>query len=125
MSQRTPSHCPAIFTQFADHRLLHRGIGVVELQGVGPAGKVRIAAVGEQQVAALAFDPGVVLRSASQIEFGTLDEEIGMIFDPGMAEPHVIGDEVEHELEAAFAEPFAQACQRRRRRRDPYGPCSR
>ena len=35
-----------------------------------------------------------------------------MIFDPGMIEPHVIGHEVEHELQAALAEPFAKSGQR-------------
>ena len=52
MSQRTPSHWPAILTQLADHRFLRGGVGVVELQRVGPAGKVRIAAVGQEQIAA-------------------------------------------------------------------------
>ena len=113
MSQRTPSHCPAIFDQFADHRLLQGGVGVVELQRVGPAGEIRIAAVGQDQIAPLAFDPGVVLRSAGQVVFGALNEIVGMIFDPGMIEPHVIGHEVEHELQAALAEPLAQAGQGR------------
>ena len=57
MSQRTPSHCAGDPHQLADHRFLRGRVGVVELQGVGPAGKIRIAAVGEEQIARFAFDP--------------------------------------------------------------------
>ena len=57
MSQRTPSHCPAIFTQLADHRFLRGRVAVVELKRVRPAGEIGIAAVGEQQVAAPALRP--------------------------------------------------------------------
>ena len=71
--------------EFADHRFLRGGIGIVELERVGPAGKVGVAAVGEEHVASLAFDPDVVLRGAGQIEFGAADEVLGMVFDPGMA----------------------------------------
>ena len=88
------------------------GVGVVELQRVGPAGEIGIAAVGQQQIAALAFDPGVILRRAGQVEFGAGDEILGMFFHPGMTEPHVIGDEIEHESQAALAEPLAQSGQR-------------
>ena len=52
--------------QFADHRFLHGGVGVVELQRVGPAGEIRITAVGQDQIAPLAFDPGVVLRALAR-----------------------------------------------------------
>ena len=38
--------------QLADHRLLRGRVAVVELERVRPAGEVRVAAVGEQQVAA-------------------------------------------------------------------------
>ena len=111
--------------QLADHRFLRGGVGVVELQCVGPAGEIRITAVGQEQIATLAFDPGVVLRSAGQVEFGALDEIVGMIFDPGMIEPHVIGHEVEHELQAALAEPLAQAGQRGVTPEILDAPCSR
>ena len=61
----------------------------------------------EEQVAALALDPDVVLRSAGQVEFGAFDEVVGMVFDPGMIEPHVIRHKIEHEPKSALAEPFA------------------
>ena len=68
MSQRTPSHCPAILSSSPIIASCSRRVAVVELQRVGPAGEVRIAAVGEQQVARFASDPGVVLRRAGQVE---------------------------------------------------------
>ena len=53
MSQRTPSHCPAILTSSPIIASCVAGIAVVELQRVRPAGEIGIAAVGQQQVAAL------------------------------------------------------------------------
>ena len=49
MSQRTPSHCPAIFSSSPIIACCSGRVAVVELQRVGPAGEVRVAAVGEQQ----------------------------------------------------------------------------
>ena len=101
------------FQQLADHRFLRGRIAVVELQGVGPAGKVRIATVSQQQVARLAFDPGVVVRLAGQIEFGARDIILRMILHPRMIEAGVVGNEVQHQPHAAPAEPVAQPSQRR------------
>ena len=41
--------------EFADHRLLRGGVGVVELHGIGPAGEIRIAAEGKHLVAPCAL----------------------------------------------------------------------
>ena len=112
MSQRTPSHCPAIFTQLADHGFLRGRVAVVELQRVRPAGEVRIAPVGQQQIALLALDPGVVLRRTRQVQFRAGDVILGMILHPGMIQARVIGDEVEQQPQAALAEPLAQPGQR-------------
>ena len=49
MSQRTPSHWPAIFISSPIIASCVAGLAVVELQCVGPAGKVRIATVSQQQ----------------------------------------------------------------------------
>ena len=57
---------PGDLHQLADHRLLRGRVAVVELQRVRPAGEVRIAPVGQEQVAALALDPGVVLRARAR-----------------------------------------------------------
>src|SRR5262249_15488808 len=59
-------------------------------------------------VAGFAFDPRVILRCAGEVEFGPADEMFGMLLDPGMAEAHMIWDEIEHELEAALLESLAQ-----------------
>ena len=48
---------PGDLHQLADHRLLRGRIAVVELQRVRPAGEVRVAAVGQQQVAAAPLRP--------------------------------------------------------------------
>src|SRR4029453_839200 len=55
--------------QLADYRLLCRGVGVVELHSVRPSREVRVAAVGQEQVALLSLDPGVVLRRPGQVQF--------------------------------------------------------
>src|SRR5262249_43947567 len=92
----------------ADHRLLSRGIRIVKLKRVGPAVEVRIPAMSEKQITTLTLDPYVILRSAGQVKLAALDEVFGMIFDPGMAKPHVIGIVVEHEFEDALLEALAQ-----------------
>ena len=35
-----------------------------------------------------------------------------MLFGPGMVQSHVVGDEIEHQLQSAFLQPLAQAGQR-------------
>ena len=97
MSQRTPSHWPAIFSSSPIIASCVAGLAVIELQRVGPAGKVRIASVGQQQIAPLALDPGVVLRRAGQVEFRAGDVILGMVLDPGMIQSRVIGNEVQHQ----------------------------
>jgi hypothetical protein len=68
--------------QFSDHRVLHGGVAVVKLPRIGPAGKIRIAPVGKQQVAALAPDPGIILRHTGQVEFRPGDVILGTVFHP-------------------------------------------
>ena len=82
------------------------------MKRVGPAGEVGIAAVGKKHVAALAFDPRVILWSAGQVEFGALDEILGMRFNPGMTKTHVIWNEIKHEFEAALPESHSEPGQR-------------
>src|SRR5436190_1372657 len=68
--------------ELLDHRVLKRRVAVVELQGVGPTSKVRIAAVGQQQVAALALDPDIIRRRSGLVPFGPGDVVLGMTLDP-------------------------------------------
>ena len=48
-----------------------------------------------------------------------------MILDPGMIEPHVVGDEVEHQLAGRASGAARAAGPAPRRRRGPDAPCSR
>ena len=52
------------------------------------------------------------MRRSGQVQLRAGDEILGMFFDPGMIEPHVIRDEIEHQSQAALAEPLAQPGQR-------------
>jgi hypothetical protein len=90
--------------QGVGHRLLDRGSRVVELQGVGPAVEVRVAAVGEDA----ATEAGEVLRPAREVLLGPLDEELGVLVDPGVVERDVVGHEVEHQPQPAPRQPRAQ-----------------
>jgi hypothetical protein len=49
----------------------------------------------------LALDADVILRRADQVCLDAVNKMFRMLFDPGMSQPHVIGDEVEHEFHAA------------------------
>ena len=53
------------------------------------------------------------------------DVILGMILDPGMIQPRVVGDEVEHQPQAALAEPLAQPGQGRVAAEVVDAPCSR
>ena len=88
------------------------GVGVIELKRIRPAREVRVAAVGKDPFATLTLDPSVILRSVGKVLFRPLNEIVGMFFDPGMAEPYMIGHEVQHQLETTLAEPLAQSRQR-------------
>ena len=73
----------------------------------------------------LALDPGVVLRRPGQVQFGPGDEILGVVLDPGMIQAGVVGDEVEHQPQAALAEPLAQAGQGGIAAQVADAPCSR
>ena len=79
----------------------------------GQPAKYGIAAVGQDQRAALRLHATVVLRRARQVALAAVDEVVGVLVDPRMIRRHVVGDEVEHQLQAALAQPLAQAGQRR------------
>ena len=54
-----------------------------------------------------------------------MDEILGMLLDPGMIEAHVVGDEVEHQPQAALPQPLAQPGQGRVAAEVCDAPCSR
>ena len=91
----------------------------------GQPGKIRIAAVGQQQVALLALDPGVVLRRPGQVEFRAGDVILGVVLDPGVIQSRVIGNEVQQQAQAALAEPLAQPGQSGIAAQVAHAPCSR
>ena len=65
----------------------------------------------EHALTAGAAEGRVVLRLALQVGVGAGDEVIGMALDPGVIGRHVVGHEVEHQTQAAGAQPLAKAGQ--------------
>ena len=116
---------PGNLFQNADHGLLRRRIAVVELQRIGPAGKVGIAPVRQEQIALRALDPGIVFGGLGQVEFGPRDVVFGVLVHPGVIEAGMIGDEIEHQLEAPLLEPRSAAAPEPRPRSAPGARCTR
>ena len=56
----------------------------------------------------LSSDRGVVPGRPGQIQFGSTDVIIGVIFHPGVIQARVIGNEVEHQAQAALAQTVAE-----------------
>ena len=99
------------FHQFPDHRFLRSRVAVVELKGVRPAREIWIASVGENHIAAPALDSRIVLGKLGQVLLAAGYVIVGMILHPGMIQSGMIGNEVEHQAQAALAEFLAQAGQ--------------
>src|SRR4029078_4062257 len=78
-----------------DRRLSKAGMSKVKLQRIAPAGGIRIAPVSEDFVA----DANIVLRFGAKFLLGALHQILGMVVDPGMIERHMVGYEVEHQLD--------------------------
>ena len=104
---------PGDSLQLADHRLLQLRVAVVELQRVGPAIEVRVAAVSEHHSPVFCLHPAVVPRHARQIIFVAMDKVIRVLIDPRMIRRHVVGNKVEHQLQSALFQPLSQSCERR------------
>src|SRR5262249_41844736 len=66
----------------------------------------------QKNVAVFSLHPGVILRCASEVEFGPADEVLGMVLHPRVAEAHVVGHEIEHEPQAALPQPLTQPGER-------------
>ena len=115
---------PGDSLQLADHRLLQVRVAVVELQRVGPAGEVRIAAVGEHQRPVFRLTRSSSAAQRARSVLAAMDEVLRMLFDPGMIEAHVIRHKIEHQLQAALAQPRRAAGPAPRRRPDRDARCS-
>src|SRR5262249_23933826 len=61
-----------------------------------------------KKVASLALDPRKIPRRSSQISLVTGDEMLRVFFHPGVIEPHMVGDKIEHQSQAALTQSFAQ-----------------
>ena len=106
-----PVALPGNPQQLVEHRVLGGRVAVVELERIRPAGEVRVAPVGEQPIAAAPLDPGIVVRGTGQVEFRADDIILRVVLDPGVIGRRVVGDEVEHQLQAAVAEAVAKPCE--------------
>ena len=84
----------------------------LSLQRIGPAGKIGITAIGqEQRSPTCTFDPQVVLRRKGQdrVRCPAQTKYRMIFFNCRMPEAHVeCGDEIEHELEVSFLQEDAQ-----------------
>ncbi len=87
-------------------------MAIVELERVGPAGEVRIAAVGQDLAAGLRRQSIPVVRFTGQVVRRAADVELGVRLRPRMIETAVIRHEVEQQFLAAFPQSFAQPRQR-------------
>jgi hypothetical protein len=99
--------------QFSDQCLLRRSVAVVKLQRIRPARKVGIAPIGQHEIALLPLHPDVVLRSLGQVVFASGNVIFGVLFDPRVIGAGVIGNKVQHQLQAAFPQAVAKTCQGR------------
>ena len=67
----------------------------------------------QQDIAARASGPGIVLRRLSQIQFSAGDVILGVLLHPGVIQASVVGDKIEHQTQATLPQPLAQAGQGR------------
>ena len=100
MSQRMPSHCPAISADGLDHRLPQPRLKGVELKHIGPGREVGIPAAGKHLSSRLDERRRIVARIVSV----PLNEVFRMIVDPWMVWRHVVRDKIEDEAQPALTE---------------------
>jgi len=79
---------------------------------VGSNTSGRVATEREHPFSVTERDACVVVRCLRQIGFSSSDVVVGVFFDPGMIRRGVIRREVEHQPQAAIAQPLADARQR-------------
>ncbi len=113
MSQRTPSHCVAIRLSSPSIASCRAGVAVVQLERVGPAVEVRVAAVGEDAASRPRRRPRVVLRLVGEELLVARHEPVRVLGHPRVVRRHVVRDEVEDEPQAPLAQAPAEAGERR------------
>ncbi len=82
MSQRTPSHWLRDPLELAEHRLLERGVAVVQLERVRPAIEVRVAPVRQDARALSRLHAAVVLRRCGELLLRARHEEVRVLGNP-------------------------------------------
>ena len=117
MSQRTPSHCPAIGSSTASIAVPEPAVPVVHLERVGPAREVRVPSVGQHARAGACLDADVVVRLAREVLLAARDVELGMLAGPRVVERGVVGHEVQHQPEPAAARAACGGARARAARR--------
>ncbi len=98
--------------ELAEHRLLERGVAVVQLQRVGPAIEVRVAPVRQHTRALARLHPTVVLGRCGELLLRAGHEEVRVVGDPGVIRSHVVRHEVEDEAQAATLKALAEPGER-------------
>ena len=98
--------------ELSEHRLLERGVAVVQLQCVGPAVEVRVAPVRQDARPLARLHATVVLRRCGELLLRAGHEEVRVIGDPGVVRRHVVRDEVEDKAKATTLKALAEAGER-------------
>jgi hypothetical protein len=78
------------------------------LEGIGPAGKVGVPAIGLDERAVTGLHLSVIVGFPLQVGFASLNVELRVLPDPGMIDGGVLGDEVYDKLEPSFLEALLQ-----------------
>ena len=100
MSQRTPSHCPAISESVSIAACRRPGWKALSCRTSGQAGKY--GSRPQAKTFPSSLDEG--RRIAPQVVRASLDEVLGMLADPGVVGRDVVGHEVEDQPHAARGE---------------------
>ncbi len=80
------------------------GLKGIQLQDVGPGGKVRIFAAGKKLIVYLNVGP----RRVPGVLAAAVNEVFGMLGDPGMIGSNVIRHEIQQQLHAALGQLLAR-----------------
>src|ERR1700689_977539 len=94
--------------KLSEKRGAHGGLEMIELRHVAPGREIGIFGARDITRAGIRFRAIVSRRIVAEIVFGTLNEIIGLLENPGVIEGHVIGDKIEDEAQAAGVEFIAR-----------------
>src|SRR5205823_4688196 len=98
--------------ELGNHGFLQFGIRVIELNGIGPAVEVGIAAIGEHGCAGGSLNLSVVLRLSTEELRSTLHIVIRTLLNPAVVGGGVVGNEIEQQAHAVLMNAIAKALER-------------